>query len=75
MKRLIKVFVLLTAVLALSSCAGGISYRMKVKKGDIRTTESDEYVLTEVCTGTNGFGYPLWKKVSIQNKNMSIDYD
>ncbi len=75
MKKLIKVFVLLTAVLALSSCAGGISYKMKVKKGDIRTTESDEYVLTEVCTGTNGFGYPSWEKVSIQKKNMSIDYD
>lgn len=75
MKKLIKVFVLLIAVLALSSCSGGISYKMKVKKGDIRTTETDEYVLTEVCTGINGFGCPLWEKVSIQNKNTSIDYD
>ena len=39
---------------------------MRVKKGDIRKTYTNEYVLTEVCTGSDGFGLLCWEKAAIE---------
>ena len=64
-KILIIVFTIVNIVL-LTSCTGGINYRMRVEKGDIRKTYTNEYVFTEVCTGYDAFGTPSWKKVSIE---------
>lgn len=63
MKRLI---LILFSIFVLNSCHGGINYYIKVKQGDIRQTFTDEYIITEVCDGTNGFGYPFWKQTKIE---------
>ena len=57
-----------TILLALTACDSGINYRVKVNTGDIRITETPEYIITEQCTGCNGFGNPTWKKVSVERK-------
>lgn len=69
MKRLI---LILFSIFILNSCDGGIYYRIKVKPGDIRQTFTDEYVITEVCDGNNGFGRPFWKKVSIEEHRVIV---
>lgn len=44
-----------------------------VHKGSIRTTETDEYIATEVCVMLNGVGkIPVWKLESVQKKNQSV---
>ncbi len=55
-------------LLILTACDSGINYRVKVNTGDIRITETPEYIMTEQCTGCNGFGKPTWKKVSVERK-------
>ena len=60
-----KILAIIFAILLLASCTSGVNYRISVKVGDIRKTYTEEYVLTETCTGANGFGMPFWKKVSI----------
>ena len=47
-------------------CTSGINYRMKVEEGDIRKTYTNEYVLTEICNGSDGFGTPTWDKVAVE---------
>lgn len=64
-----KFLAILFTVLLLTSCTGVVNYRMRVKKGDIRKTFTEEYVLTEICDGTNGFGMPFWDKVSIEKRD------
>lgn len=61
-----KILIIIFTIVLLTSCTGGINYRMIVKTGDIRKTYTDEYVLTEVCTGSNGLGASFWQKVSIE---------
>ena len=61
-----KILIIIFTIILLTSCTGGINYRMRLKKGDIRKTYTNEYVLTEVCTGSNGFGVSFWEKVSIE---------
>ncbi len=63
-----KLLIFLIAAILLSSCVGSIYYPVKVNKGDTRVTATREYVVTEVCSGTNSFGTPLWEKVSIERK-------
>lgn len=63
-----KLLIFLIAALLISSCTGGVNYRVKIKKGDTRVTTTQEYVLTEICTGETGFGAPIWEKVSIERK-------
>lgn len=60
-----KILIIIFTIVLLISCTGGINYRMPVKKGDIRKTYTNEYVLTEVCTGTNGLG-STWKRYQLK---------
>lgn len=57
-----------TILLALTACDSGVNYRVKINTGDIRITETSEYIITEQCTGCNGFGKPTWEKVSVERK-------
>lgn len=61
-----KILIIIFTVVLLASCTGGVNYRIEVKKGDIRKTYTNEYVLTEICGGCNGFGTPNWDKVAIE---------
>ena len=61
-----KILIIIFTIILLASCTGGINYRIGVKKGDIRKTYTNEYVLTEVCNGSDGFGTPQWNKVAIE---------
>lgn len=65
-----KVLVILLAIVALSSCTGGKSIHIPIKEGDTRTTETEEYIVVERCTGTTGFGYgnPIWEFESVTKK-------
>ena len=60
-------------VLVITSCSGGITYRVKVQKGDVRKTYTQEYVITEVCDGVNGFGNPFWEKVSVEKRSIEVE--
>lgn len=60
-----KILTIILATLLFASCTSGVNYRVSVKEGDVRKTYTEEYILTETCTGANGFGMPIWKKVSI----------
>lgn len=40
-----------------------------LKVGDIRTTETEHYILIERYTGNNGFGYEFWDYVRIISKD------
>lgn len=64
MKKII-IGILLLSIL--TSCRG-IHYPVSIKEGDKRITETEEYVITEVCTGINGFGHPFWSYLSIERK-------
>ena len=64
MKKII-IGILLLSIL--TSC-GRINYPVPIKIGDKRITETEQYVITEVCSGTNGFGHPFWDYVSIERK-------
>ncbi len=61
-----KILAIIFTIVLLAGCTSGINYRMRVKKGDIRKTYTNEYVLTEVCTGSNGFGLLCWEKAAIE---------
>jgi len=61
-----KILTIIFTVVLLAGCTGGVNYRMKVKEGDIRKTYTNEYVLTEICTGSDGFGTPNWDKVAVE---------
>lgn len=61
-----KILTIIFTVVLLAGCTGGINYRIEVKKGDIRKTYTNEYVLTEICSGSNAFGVPQWHKVAIE---------
>ena len=61
-----KILTIIFTVVLLTGCTGGVNYRMEVKKGDIRKTYTSEYVLTEICTGCDGFGTPNWDKVAVE---------
>lgn len=61
-----KILAIIFTIVLLVGCTSGINYRMRVKKLDIRKTYTNEYVFTEVCTGANAFGIPLWEKVVIE---------
>lgn len=65
MKKIILGIILL---LALTACDGGVNYRVRLHAGDIRITETPEYILTERCKGCNGFGTPIWEKISLESK-------
>jgi len=60
-----KILLIIFATLLFASCTNGVNYRVSIEQGDIRKTYTEEYVLTERCIGENGFGIPLWKKVSV----------
>ena len=62
MKKLLLIVLLIIA----ASCTGGVNYRVKVQKGDVRKTYTQEYVITEVCDGCNGFGCPQWTKTTVE---------
>ena len=51
---------------SVASCTGGVNYRVKIHRGDIRKTYTEDYILTERCNGCNGFGIPQWEDVSIE---------
>lgn len=61
-----KILAIIFTTVLLTSCTGGINYRMKVEKGDIRKTYTNEYILTEVCMGSNTLGEPFWERASIE---------
>ncbi len=61
-----KILTIIFTVVFLAGCTGGVNYRMKVKEGDIRKTYTNEYILTEICTGSDGFGTPNWDKVAVE---------
>jgi len=61
-----KILIIIFTVVLFTGCTSGINYRMSVKKGDIRKTYTNEYVLTEICNGSNGFGTPTWDKVAVE---------
>ena len=63
-----KIIVGIVLLLALTACDGGVNYRVRVRTGDIRITETQEYIITERCGGCNGFGKPIWEKVSVERK-------
>lgn len=64
-----KILTIILATLLFASCTSGVNYRILVTEGAIRKTYTDEYVLTEICTGANGFGKPFWKKVSVVQRD------
>lgn len=66
MKKILTIIFTIFTVVLLASCTGGVNYRIEVKKGDIRKTYTNEYVLTEICGGCNVFGTPNWDKVAIE---------
>lgn len=57
-----------TILLTLTACDSGVNYRVKINTGDIRITETPEYIMTEQCIGCNAFGKPTWEKVSVERK-------
>lgn len=73
MKKLI-----LLLALAFMMCECTTKYQSKgprmpfdVHEGSIRTTETDEYIATEVCVmvdGVEGLKTPFWKLESVQKK-------
>ena len=69
MKRLL--LLVLLAVL-LTSCeqyhSTGPDMPFPIEKGAVRTTETDDYIATEVCIGLNGTCHPVWKLESISKK-------
>jgi hypothetical protein len=66
MKKILTIIFTIFAVVFLAGCTGGVNYRMKVEEGDIRKTYTNEYVLTEICNGSDGFGTPTWDKVAVE---------
>ena len=44
---------------------------VKFCKGDKRITYTQEYVITEICEGINGYKQPVWKIESIEKSNNS----
>ena len=70
-----KIILLAITVIILASCTGGNSIRIPIKKGDIRTTETEDYIIVERCDGTNGFGHPWWYFESITKKEKENDTD
>lgn len=62
-----KIIVGIILLLALTAC-DSINYKVKLHTGDIRITETSEYIITEQCIGFNGFKKPRWKKVSVERK-------
>ena len=69
-----KVIILVLGLIILSSCAPGTNFRVPIKEGDTRITETKEYIITEVCTGANGAGHPFWKKVSVKKKDQEKEF-
>ena len=67
-KQMKKIIIGIILVLALTACDGGVNYKIPLDAGDIRITETPEYILTERCKGCNGFGTPIWEKVSVERK-------
>jgi len=63
-----KILLFLIFVIILSSCTGGKNVRFSVKNGDTRITETEEYIITEKCTGCNRLGVPFWDVVSVDRK-------
>ena len=48
---------------------------VKFCKGDKRITYTQEYVITEICDGTNGYKQPVWKIESIEKNKKSDSKD
>lgn len=42
-----------------------------LKEGDIRTTETEHYLLIEKYNGTNGLGHQFWDYVRIISKDST----
>ena len=66
-----KFIVLIIAALMLCSCIGGQSYRIPIKKGDVRYTVTDKQVVVEACTFVDEFGTPKWNLVRIEYRDDS----
>lgn len=64
-----KILFIVLIALTVASCTNGVNYRVKIDQGDIRKTYTEDYILTERCTGCNGFGMPQWEDVSIENRS------
>ena len=69
-----KVIIIVLGLIILSSCAPGTNFRIPIKEGDTRTTETKDYIMTEVCTGSSAAGIPHWEKVSIRKKDQENDF-
>ncbi len=69
-----KVIILVLGLIILSSCASDTNFHVPIKEGDTRTTETKDYIMTEVCTGANSFGHLFWKKVSIEKKDQENEF-
>lgn len=70
-----KLILLLVLAFVMCRCkeyhSHGLRMPFAVTKGSIRTTETSDYVATEVCVMVDGIdeGTPVWKLESIQKKN------
>lgn len=70
-----KLILLLAIALVMCGCeeysSRGPKMPFDVHKGSIRTTETDEYIATEVCVMLDGVERktPVWKLQSIEKKN------
>ena len=45
---------------------GRIKIDLRVESGDTRITTTQKYIITEECTGADGFGRPRWKRIKIE---------
>ena len=70
-----KLILLLTLAFVMCGCdeykSNGPKMPFTVTKGSIRTTETSDYIATEVCIDLIGINRktPVWKLESIQKKN------
>lgn len=62
-----KIIIGILLLFVLTSCRG-INYLVSIKEGDKRITVTEQYIITEVCTGINNFGHPYWSYLSIERK-------
>ena len=45
---------------------GRIKIDIRIDSGDTRITTTRKYIITEECTGADGFGRPKWKRINIE---------
>lgn len=54
---------------------GKVKMDLRVDSGDTRVTTTQKYIITEECTGADGFGRPVWKKIDIKPREKEDEQD